>query len=488
MRHPCWVTGSALLTRPSGLVVPPRFITPYDPGRPTLGPAVAKVHEALGRPMMPWQRLTADVGSQVDDVGRFIWQLIIVSVPRQSGKTTTMLAKSIQRCLMAPHRKSWNTAQTGQDARKKWRENADEVMASPLAQLVAGKPAKSNGAEALTFINGSKFRPFPPTRDALHGEQSDNVDADEVWAYDEQQGDDLLQAVVPTQLTRPGAQLWLWSTRGDRHSVWFHNLIEQAMAGQPGVLLIDYGIPDDADPMDLDVVAAHHPALGHTVTMDSLRAAQTQLADKPSEFARAYGNRATGAGERVIPRADWEAVVTTDDLPEGRPAYAIATSADGSMTAVVAAVVGPDGTPWVEVLPGAHRPGRSWAVDYVRNLADAGQGVAVDRTGPAGPIADQLELAGVQLLTVGGTDHAAACADLYDRITDPGDKRVRLRAHPGLDDAADVATRRFRSDGAWVWSRVRSGGDISPLEAAGLGVWAVLRNPAAIPAPFVVFG
>jgi hypothetical protein len=91
---------------------------------------------------------------------------------------------------------------------------------------VAGRPAKSNGAEAFTFINGSKFRPFPPTRDALHGEQSDSVDADEVWSYDEQQGDDLLQAVVPTQLTRPGAQLWLWSTRGDRHSVWFHNLIE----------------------------------------------------------------------------------------------------------------------------------------------------------------------------------------------------------------------------------------------------------------------
>jgi hypothetical protein len=49
--------------------------------------------------------------------------------------------------------------------------------------------------------------------------------------------------------------------------------------------------------------------MGHTVTMDSLRAAQTQLADKPAEFARAYGNRATGAGERVIPREDWAKAV-----------------------------------------------------------------------------------------------------------------------------------------------------------------------------------
>jgi hypothetical protein len=51
----------------------------------------------------------------------------------------------------------------------------------------------------------------------------------------------------------------VWSTRGDRSSVWFHGLIEQGYAGLPGVALFDFGIPDGSDPTDLDVIAAHHP-------------------------------------------------------------------------------------------------------------------------------------------------------------------------------------------------------------------------------------
>jgi hypothetical protein len=452
-----------------------------------MGPAVAKIHQALGRPMMPHQRLIANVGGQVDDLGRFLWPLVVVSVPRQAGKTTTMLAQSIQRCLAQPKRKTWTTAQTGQDARKKWREMADEVMASPLAQLVAGRPAKSNGAESLTFVNGSVLRPFPPTRDALHGEQSDQADIDEAWAFDDQQGDDLLQAITPTQLTRPGAQTWVWSTRGDRNSTWFHGLVERGYNGDPGILLIDYGIPDDADPMDLAVVAAHHPAIGHTVTMDSLRAAQVSMADKPGEFARAYGNRATGAGERVLPAEDCAAAATEEDLPPGRPAYGVAAARDGSATAVASAVMGPDGRPWVEVIQ--HRPGRSWAVPYVQDLRTRGL-VAARRSGPTAPISDQLELAdGVDLAPAGVTDYAAACQDLYDRITHPGEVRpIAMRRHPALDDAMDVAGRRFTGDGGWVWSVTGSAGDISTLEAGTLAVWALLRNPPDLPAPFVVFG
>jgi hypothetical protein len=39
---------------------PPQYETPRDPARDTLGPAVA-VAEALGTPLMPWQRQVADM-------------------------------------------------------------------------------------------------------------------------------------------------------------------------------------------------------------------------------------------------------------------------------------------------------------------------------------------------------------------------------------------------------------------------------------------
>jgi hypothetical protein len=434
---------------------------------------------------MPWQQYVADVGGEVDDRGLPAYSLLVVSVQRQSGKTTLDLAQSVQRCLAAPRRKAWHTAQTGQDARKKWRELAEDVMTSPLRDLVDGRPRSSNGGESLVFVNGSNLRPHPPTRDALHGEQSDLNNVDEAWVFDDLQGADLMQAITPTQLTRPGAQTWIWSTRGDRSSTWFHGLIDAITAGAiPRAAIFDWGIPYDADPTDLDVIAAHHPAFGHTVTRESLEAAQANFATDPGGWARAYGNVPTGNAARVFPLDVWQHTQTADPLPDGRPAYGIATSADGAWSCIAAAVLDPVGVPWVEVIE--HRPGRSWAVERGRQLRDAGQGVAIDRRGPAAPIADQLELAGVELLPLGGPDYVAACQDLFDRVT-ADEPRIRFRAHEGLDAAADVAGRRMLNDGGWIWSRSKSTGDVSTLEAATLAAWAVLRNPAAAEAPFVMF-
>lgn len=447
-----------------------------------MGPAVARVARVLGTPLMPWQQYVADVGGEVDERGRFVYSLVIVTVPRQSGKTTLMLAQSVQRCLMGERRKTWHTAQTGQAAREKFRELADAVTSSPLGELVAGKPRKAAGSEALTFLNGSALRPHPPTRDGLHGAQADHNDVDEGWAYDEIQGDDVMQAIRPTHATRPGAQTWVWSTRGDRSSVWFHNLIEQGYAGLRGVALFDFGIPDGADPTDIDVIARHHPALGYTIEREFLEAEQVGMSDKPGEFARAYGNRSTGAAERVIPLEPWEDARTTATLPSGRPAYGIAVASDGSAGALVAAVLDHLGRPVLEVVE--HRPGRSWLVERVVELVDKGHGIAVDRRGPAAPVADRLELAGVELLPLGLTDATAGCQDFYDRVTDPAGPRLLHRSSELLDDSLDVAERRFVGDGGWAWKRNPHS---APLEAATLAAWAVARNPEPEAAPFVMF-
>jgi hypothetical protein len=133
-----------------------------------MGPAVARVARALGTPLMPWQQYVADVGGEVDERGGFVYSLVIVTVPSQSGKTTLMLAQSVQRCLMAARRKTWHTAQTGQAAREKFRELADAVTGSPLAELVAGKPRKAAGSEALDLPQrlGAAPAPADPRRAA----------------------------------------------------------------------------------------------------------------------------------------------------------------------------------------------------------------------------------------------------------------------------------------------------------------------------------
>jgi hypothetical protein len=456
---------------------------------------VAKVARALGLPPMPWQLYTATVGGEVNACGRYVYPLLIVSVPRQSGKSALMLAQAVHRCLQAPDREVWFTAQTGKDATDLYRKFVGRVMKSPLRELVAGKPAFRAGNECLTFVNGSTLRPFSPGRDALHGKQSDHVSIDEGWSFDEAHGMDLFQAVGPTQVTRPGAQTWVWSTRGDALSVWFHGLVARGQAGDPDVALFDWGIPAGA-PVDLETIVAHHPAVGHTQTRDSLRAAQASLGNKPAEYARAYGNRATGGKELVIPADAWNAARTTEPLPPGVPAYGIAVYEPrdgGDVTgALYAAAADEAGRPVLELLE--HRPGRAWLAPAVLRLRDRGQGVAVVRGGPAGPVADALELAGVELLELSGIDYANACQDFRDRIADDAAReqgpRLLHRDSEDLDNAIDVAGRRFVvgfAEGAWVWSVKDSTGDIAALQAATVAAWAVARAEPARPLGRSVF-
>jgi hypothetical protein len=309
----------------------------------------------------------------------------------------------------------WHTAQSGRHANEKQREFVDLVQHSRLAEMVKGKPRMAAGSMALKLINGSTLKPHPPLHDSLHGEQGDHNDIDEGWSFDEVHGAALFQAIGPTHATRPGAQTFVWSTRGDAASTWFHNLIDRGYAGA-GVALFDWGIPYDGDPEDLDLIERHHPAIGHTIEREFLESERQAMPD-PAEFARAYGNVPTGGLGDDHPREGVER------RPHPRPAAGRA--ADVRRRRV------PRRRPR---RPGRRRPrparpavaggDRAAPRPVVADRPHQGtqrlrRGVAIDRRGPAGAVADALELAGVPLLTPTVIDYAAGCQDLYDRVTDP---------------------------------------------------------------------
>ena len=78
----------------------------------------------MGTPFMPWQQYTADVAGEVDHRGRLCYKKIVITVPRQSGKTTLILPMLVGRAEAKGNefggRQNFQyTAQTREDARKK---------------------------------------------------------------------------------------------------------------------------------------------------------------------------------------------------------------------------------------------------------------------------------------------------------------------------------------------------------------------------------
>lgn len=430
---------------------------------------------------MPAQRMILDVAGELGDDGLPRYSLVVVTMQRRAGKSHIAMARKGERCFSVPGFRSWYTAQSGGDARDAFLKFGELVEPTPLGKIV--RTLVGNGREVMRFPNQSTLRPHPPTDTALHGKESDDNDVDEAWAFTEAEGAALLQAIGPTQLTRPGAQTWIESAGGTAESTWLARLVARGREGDPSLAYFEWGIPDDADATDLDVIAAHHPAYGHTVTMRSLRALYDILdADNdPAGWARAAGNRWTEVIGGAIPDRLWEAWRSTAEIPEGVPVgYGAARSADGTQVAIAAAGV-VDGRPLVDVvdvLPTSFGAGaviKRWATDGP---------VAVAPDGASATLADALDdddpHAAGQLIRVAARDYSVACANVLDGA-------VRFRTHPELDAARRVAAKRAVGDGGFVWSRTSTDAPIATLEAATLAAWAATHRPPDPGKPILEF-
>lgn len=449
---------------------------------------------------MPWQQQVADVALEVNADGSYFYRTVIITVQRQSGKTTLLGPVNLHRCLTVQDARAWLTAQRRQDARDTWLDIATRAGRSPLGSLMSTR--RSNGSEALTFpATGGTFRIFAPTEDALHGKTNHLVAVDECWAFDAPQGLALEQAILPT-FTVTGGQLWLVSTAGHADSAWLRSYVERGRAAveagrTDGVAYFEWSLADDdvdevaggladdassaARQRAFDLVLAAHPAAGLTLRLDALEQAADAMS--PGDFLRAYANRWTRTADAVFAAHLWSACrAPAWPVPEpGTVALAFDVAVDRSDAAIAAGWrATPDGPLRVDLVE--HRPGGGWLAGRLAELATRWRApVAADPFGPAGDIVDELRRAGVEIIEIKARDYAAACAAFLAAVTDG---RLQHPGSPGLDAAVAAAATRRLGD-AWAWSRRSSAASISPLIAATLAGWTFDHRPEPEPAPLI---
>lgn len=460
----------------------PLFATPRDPSLRSAGGRVAIVAEALGTPLMPWQRLVADVATEQTPEGRYRYPIVVVTVPRQSGKTTLMRAVGVERAIAYPDAPVFYTAQTGKDARERWRDLVKQLRASAFRSQIDVRQAA--GSERVIFPNASEFRCFAPVGAGLHGYTPPTVMLDEVWAHDDAKGEELMGAIVPAQITIPHRQLWLVSTAGTSASGFLRKWVEAGRAGADGVALFEWAAPDTADPYDPDTWRTYHPALDYRrpdgsvqLTVDDLANAAEQ--NSRAEFERAYLNRWTVTESVLIPAEVWrdlgdeldtpdasDVVLTYDVAHDRRSASIVATWRTGTQVATRVVM---------------REEGVAWLVPAIEDLVSrrAPLALAADDGGPTRQATDALlrsnvlRDAGVTVKALAPREFAMACGSFLSSID------TRAFRHDGSDVLADAAAglvTRPMSDGV-AFSRRHSLGDTSAAIAATVGLWVVDHLP-----------
>jgi phage terminase large subunit-like protein len=425
---------------------------------------------------MPWQADVLDTALEIDpDTGDLYYREVVLTVPRQSGKTTLELAVMVHRAV--GFRRPQNIVYTAQDrnhALLKWAdEHVPTLERSPLGKLFTVR--KRTGAEAVMWANGSRHSITAPTENAGHSQTLDLAMVDEAWARTD---DKLEQGLSPTMITRKSAQIWVVSTAGTAASTWLRSKVDAGRLAPHGrrTAYFEWSADPESDPANPATWWTCMPALGYTITEDTIQAEYDRL-DRDA-FMRSYlnvwGDEMPAAEWFVITEDEWQACEDQRSEPVGRVALALDVTPDRQWASIAAAGRRADGLTHLELIE--HRSGTGWILERLTALIAKWSPycLVVDAGSAAGSLVPELEAAGVTITRPTVRDVAGAAGALFD-ATRPETLGVRHLGQVPLTRAVAGAVQRPLAD-AWTWNRRGSTVVISPLVAASLASWGLIAH------------
>ena len=336
------------LTKIDDGYVPARLETPTPSNvAGTLGDeCVAWLDRWLDMQLWTWQAHVVRRALEVREDGTLRWPVIVLTVPRQAGKST------LSRGVM-----SWRLFQGGDDAfgepQTLLHVSSNRAIAREIWQMSArllqekadAKVRQANGQEAIELPDTSKWMIAAANMTAGPGLSISMAFVDEAWAVDEGV---VVSGIMPTMLQRTSSQLWLVSTAGESRSDLLRQFREQGIAQlddpeNADILLIEWSASPDLPVDDRDGWRQASPIWNQRREQ---QVEQFYRLQPPNDFAMQMLNRWVVSASSWLPEQAWAKCHDSDaTLPENNPGtIAVETSVDGLPIGAILAVRNDDGT------------------------------------------------------------------------------------------------------------------------------------------------
>ena len=204
----------------------------------------------------------------------------LLLISRQNGKTF------LARMLILTHLLKWNTdvlimSSNRSMALETFRQVANSLENNDHLKGMVKQIRHANGTESIEMLSGARLDVVAATRDGSRGRSiSGLLYIDEVREISEEG----YRAAMPVTRARPNAHTFLTSNAGDAFSVVLNQLRERALDNPPKSFgFYEYSAPQYCKIDDLQSWAMANPALGYTITKESLAEA---VATSPIENTR----------------------------------------------------------------------------------------------------------------------------------------------------------------------------------------------------------
>lgn len=475
---------------------PLRKLTPET----THGYAVIAFGAALGVRLMPWQEWVLIHALELREDGTYRFRVVLVIVARQNGKTTLVKLLALWRMVQVAKTAVVGTSTTVEYAREAWQATVDLAadrdrrhaklrlwsrfafdvpehdkelipllpVADRLVKWQKGyEPAKYGALDtSLVLTNGSRYKVATADR---RGGRSLSVNlgiADELREHRPKGADatgwEAWAALDGATTAKTDAQLWALSNMGDDGSVVLNQLREQGTAyaedgeGDDTLFLAEYSAPENADVWDREAWAQANPALGYTISEQTL----ASKARRPAHVFKPEHMCIGVPTQRVaVPVAAWnscEDVNATMDKLRTRVAVVVDVSPDLDHVALIACAVDQAGIVRSDVIgtwdstEAAFR-GEGSIPELLRKVRPKQVGWFPD--GPAAAVAAEMKTLARRwkVSEIRGPEAGQACQGLAELVKSG---RIRHTGDPLLTNHVIGANKLVTGDG---WRFVRKG-------------------------------
>ena len=433
----------------------------------TDGPSAERVLKAGKFILDPWQCTVLDDWMSLTPDGKWACGTCGLSVPRQNGKSGLAEGRANAGMILYNEQVIY-TAHLQKTATETFEEMA-AFFESPKLKTRVKDIKTAIGREQIILKTGARIKFLARTRNGGRGQHGDLLIFDEGQELDY----DAQASFIPAISASINPQVIYLGTPPDPTApgVVFRGIRDNARSGKTQkTAWAEFSVEEVGDIADRERWALTNPALGRRILMSTIEAELEQLA--PDDFARERLGWWTPIVEhkeaKALDEQAWDECASNELKPEGKTAYGVKFSVDGSEVCLCGAVIDSTGKARVSLIdrkPTGH--GIRWLADFLNQRYGKAACVVIDGRNGVDVLVDRI----VDVWRMKDTiikpspkDVIAAVGTLVDAVNERS--LTWYKPQEALRDSAVTSVRRDLA-GGWAFGGENSG----PIEAAALALW-----------------
>ena len=453
--------GGKLLGRQEPCV---RIVPPYEM---TDGFDAEKILRSGGLILDPWQTDVTCDWMAMTPWGKWICKTCGGSVARQNGKTGLIEGRAESGMIMYNEQVLY-TAHLQKTATETFEEMASFFDTPKLRKYL--KDIKTAlGREQIILRSGARVKFLARTRNGGRGQHGDLLIFDEAQELTVEQQASFLPAISASL----NPQTIYVGTPPDPNAdgTVFREIRGKAIAGETkSTAWFEFSVPEIGDVKDRTRWAETNPALGRRIMETTIEGECEQMA--PDTFARERLGWWTPVVEHkeeyAIDEAAWDACRSSELKPEGKTAYGVKFSPDGSQVCLCGAVIPAEGPARVSMIEIQNTAlGTQWLADWLNQRYSKASCVVIDGRNGVDALIDKIsgtwKIKG-SVIKPGIKEVIASVSMMTDAINE---KTVTWYSEQEMLRESAVSSIKRPIGGGWGF-----GGENSiPIEAAALALW-----------------